>query len=692
MLKWTDPLSFVHGLSPQQRRLLKKLEIETVGELLSILPRRYDDYSRLTTIAKIPLGQPVTIKAVLRDIKQAPTFRKRFVLIRALVTDASGSIGVTWFNQPWLLKQLKIGDEIYISGAVTYRPRFGRGFTSPLWEPANAETLAAGNVAPVYPLTGSLTQKTLRKIMKAAFEDVELPEDPLPTEILKKVDLPNLKEALRFIHRPASIEEAEKGRERMAFGELLIYQLALRMARLEANEAGAPAVNFDETFAKKFAASFPFELTADQKRTVWAAVQDIAKTTPMRRLVQGDVGSGKTAVAAMLSALVFRAGYSAAFMAPTDLLAKQHALTFERFLVPHGIPVLLYTSATKRLVEGKKAEELKSEGAKQRIAQGRIVVVGTHALLEHGQSPPDLALAIVDEQHRFGVAQREALTVAKREDGKAPHLLSMSATPIPRSLALVMLGDLEVSIIKIKPRGRTTVMTEVVLGEEGRDRAYQVIRREVQAGHRAFVVCPLIDPSDKLGAKSVGDEMRRLASNPLRGLRIGMVHGKMSPAEKDEAMQKFAAGDLDVLVATTVVEVGVDVPQATVMMVEGAERFGLAQLHQLRGRVGRADFPSYCFLATTDDDASLQRLRVLERTSDGFEVAESDLRMRGEGNLLGTQQSGFSIFRAAKADDFRLMALARELSSELLQADPDLKQAPLLREAVLKMKETSHGE
>ncbi|MBU1630023.1 ATP-dependent DNA helicase RecG, partial [Patescibacteria group bacterium] len=682
MLKWTDPLSFVHGFSAQQRRLLKQLEIETVGELLSILPRRYDDYSRLTSIAKIPLGQPVTIKAKLSDIKQAPTFRKRFVLIRALVTDESGSIGVTWFNQPWLLKQLKIGDEIYISGAITYRPRFGRGFTSPLWEPANAETLAAGNVAPVYPLTGSLTQKTLRKIMKAALEDVELPEDPIPPEVLKKTELPNLKEALRFIHRPSCIEEAEKGRERIAFGELLIYQLALRMASMEANDAGAPAIIFDEAFAKKFAASFPFELTADQKKTVWAAVQDMAKTVPMRRLVQGDVGSGKTAVAAMLSALVFRAGSSSAFMAPTDLLAKQHAVTFERLLTPHNIPVLLYTSSARRLSEGGEIKNLSVNEAKDRLARGRIVAVGTHALLEKDQSPPDLGLAVVDEQHRFGVAQREALTVAKREDGKAPHLLSMSATPIPRSLALVMLGDLDVSVIKTKPRGRTIVSTEVVLGEEGRDRAYQVIKREVEAGYRAFVVCPLIDQSDKLGVKSVGDEMRRLASNPLRGLRIGMVHGKMSPSEKDEAMQKFVSGELDVLVATTVVEVGVDVPQATVMMVEGAERFGLAQLHQLRGRVGRADYPSYCFLAATDDETSLQRLRVLERTNDGFEVAESDLRMRGEGNLLGTQQSGFSIFRAAKADDFRLMALAREQSSELLRADPDLKNAPDLRAAV----------
>lgn len=692
MLEWSEPISFIPGLSAQQRRVLKSLEVQTVGELLNILPRRYDDYSQLCSIVNLPLGVPVTIKAMLKEIKQAPTFRRRFVLIRAVVSDDTGSIGVTWFNQPWLVKQLKSGDQIFISGAVTYRPRFGRGFTNPLWEPVNEETLTAGNIAPVYPLTGSVTQKTLRKIMKIVLDNLEPPPDPMPPEILQAAAVPALRDAVPFVHRPQTHEQAEQGRQRFAFGELFMYQLALRLARQEADQAGAPVVRFDENFAKVFAKSLPFELTPDQKKSIWAAIQNMRTERPMRRLLQGDVGAGKTAVAAMLSALVFRAGFSSAMMAPTDLLAKQHAITFQRFLIPHKIPVLLFTSASHQLFEGGEELTLSVKEAQERLARGRVAVVGTHALLERGQAPPDLALAVVDEQHRFGVAQREALMVSSRQDGKVPHLLSMSATPIPRSLALTMLGDLDISIIRSKPQGRLPVITKVVAGEEGRELAYQKIRDEAAMQRRAFVVCPLIDPSDKLGVRSVETEVRRLSAKALKGLRLGMVHGKMSAKEKDEAMAQFVAGQLDVLVATTVVEVGVDVPQATVMLIEGAERFGLAQLHQLRGRVGRSKYASACFLAATEEGQAFERLKILERTNDGFQVAEEDLRLRGEGNLLGLQQSGATIFKAARASDFKLIAAAHEQAVQLLAQDPELKKNPILKQMIITLRQTSHRE
>ena len=696
MIRWSDPISFLHDLSWQQRRAIASLDVATVGDLLSIVPRRYDDYTRLAPIAKIPTGVPVTIKATVKEIKEAPTFRRRFKIIKAIVSDATGSIGVTWFNQPWLVKQLKVGDEIFISGSVTMRPRFGRGFTSPLWEFANAETIAAGTIAPVYPLTGSLAQKTLRKVMKQAVEEVELPEEWLPEVASRESRVVSLKEAYRLIHRPATVEDAEKGRRRFAFGELLTYQLALRLARREADAAGAPQIAFDEPFAKKFAGGLPFELTADQKKAVWSAVKDIGAERPMRRLLQGDVGSGKTVVAAMLAALAFRSGHSAALMAPTDLLAKQHAETLHRFLAPHQIPVMLLTSSSRYLYEGARAS-LPSEEARARIAQGRIVVVGTHALLERGHAPPDLALAIVDEQHRFGVAQREALTVSPRADGLVPHLLSMTATPIPRSLALTLLGDLEVSIISTKPAGRLPIKTSLFVGDEGREEAYDLIRREVANGRRAFIVCPLIDESDVLGVKSVEAEARRLQSGPLRMLRIGVLHGKLPSKEKDAVMSAFASGGLDVLVATTVVEVGVDVPDATVMCVEGAERFGLAQLHQLRGRVGRSSHQSYCLLIASDDTPSLQRLRVMERTNDGFVVAEEDLRLRGEGNLLGKEQSGEAVFASARMNDFELMAKAREMSESLMTPvgaihELPLQKYPALLAIVTRMRETSHRE
>ncbi|MEK7115775.1 MAG: helicase-related protein, partial [Patescibacteria group bacterium] len=388
------------------------------------------------------------------------------------------------------------------------------------------------------------------------------------------------------------------------------------------------------------------------------------------------------------------------------LLAKQQAETLYRFLASHQIPVLLLTSSSRYLYEKLGTSEntqrerpsLPTEATRERIGQGRVVVVGTHALLERGASPPDLALAIVDEQHRFGVAQREALVVAPRSDGKVPHLLSMSATPIPRSLALTLLGDLDVSIISMKPAGRLPITTKLVIGEDGREAAYDLIRREVANGHKAFIVCPLIDDSDVLGVKSVEMEARRLQSGPLRLLRVGMLHGKMSTKEKDEMMERFAhvvarpALPIDVLVATTVVEVGVDVPEATVMCIEGAERFGLAQLHQLRGRVGRSSHPSHCLIIATDDGASLERLRVMERTNDGFVVAEEDLRLRGEGNLIGTEQSGKRLFEHVRMNDFELMAKAREISEELLRDDPTLSRHAALKEIVTQMRETSHRE
>lgn len=692
MLQWDDPISFIHLESPQQRRVLKTLELETVGKLLSLYPRRYDDYSNLVLIAKIPTGQPVTIKAKVTALKQLPTFRRRFVMIKGMVEDESGSIPVTWFNQPWLVKQLLVGDEIFISGTVTMRPRLGRGFTSPLWEPVSEETLAAGNVAPVYPLHGSITQKTLRKIMRQTMEETTLPEEYLDLTVLKRVNLVPLSQAYRFVHRPETIEQTEQGRRRFAFQELLVYQLALRTARKEADRAGAPMCKFDESFAKTFVSGLPFELTADQKKAVWSAVKDIQSDRPMRRLLQGDVGSGKTVVAAMLAALVYRSGGSAVFMAPTDLLAKQHLETFRRLLVPYQIPVLLMTSSSRLVIEGGEETKLNAESARERLSHGRVIAIGTHALLEQGQSPPDVVLAVVDEQHRFGVAQREALVVAPRQDGKVPHLLSMSATPIPRSLSLTMLGDLDVSIIKTKPLGRLPIQTHVYVGASGRDTMYALIQDQISQGHRVFIVCPLIDPSDTLGVKSVEAEMRRLQTGPLMGRRIGMLHGKMPVKDKDAQMQSFANGELDVLVATTVVEVGVDVPEATVIAIEGAERFGLAQLHQLRGRVGRSTHQSYCLLMPSDDAFSVDRLRILERTTDGFVVAEEDLKLRGQGNILGTQQSGQAMFEMARIDDFQLMKDAKDISKEMSEEDVKLEKYPKLKEQVEYLQETTHRE
>jgi ATP-dependent DNA helicase RecG len=692
MLDWNDPVSYIHGLTAQQRRVLGNLELEKVGDLLSLLPRRYDDYSNLVKIAYLPVGQPVTIKVRIKQLNKMPSFRRRFVMVRGLLEDETGTITATWFNQPWMLEQLKPGDEIYVSGAARRHPKYGLGFVSPLWEPATAETLAAGNIAPVYPLAGQVTQKTLRKIMRAAVEDLSQVQDILSSEVLEEQGLPDMKTAVRLVHRPLTMEEAEQGRQRFVFEEVLFYQLALRMARQMADAGGAPQVSFDGNFAKTFVAQLPFELTPDQKKAAWSALQDMDKTRPMRRLVQGDVGSGKTVVAAFCAAMVFRNGFSAALMAPTDILAKQHALTLQRFFKPHHIPILLLTSSTRYVHEAGEETRLTPQAAKDRLARGRIVAVGTHALLEREQCPGDLALAIVDEQHRFGVAQREALTVLQRPDKSVPHLLSMTATPIPRSLALTLLGDLDVSIIRQKPAGRLPIATHVLVGETGRNIAYQSIRQAVQRSEQAFIVCPLIDPSDKLGAKSVEEEVARLRTGPLKDLKIMALHGKLNNAEKDQAMQDFKDGKAHVLIATTVVEVGVDIPNATVMLIESAERFGLAQLHQLRGRIGRSDKPCTCYLTATDEDADIARLRIMESTNDGFRIAEEDLKMRGSGNVLGYEQSGKGIFRYARPDDITLMTQARDMATNLLEKDPMLKSHSELREKVDLIRQTAHGE
>lgn len=691
MFRLSDPVSVLPDLNIAQKRAITLFGVKTIGDLVGIFPRRYDDYTNTALIRQAPLHEPVTLKVTIEKIANQPGFRRRVAIIRAVVKDASGTLRVIWFNQPWLLDELKPGREIFLSGTVVLHPRFGRQISNPIWEDVEA-AIAAGTVAPVYPLTGNVAQKTMRELMAKVIEGLGEVED-----VLGKIDQTRqfvpFDRALRLIHRPTTITEAEEGRHRLAFDEFLTYRLALGSARAEADAAGAPGVAFDELFAKKFVAALPFTLTADQKRAAWAAFKDIEVSRPMRRLLQGDVGSGKTAVAAFLMAMTFRSNQSAVLMAPTEILAQQHVLSIRRMLEIASAPVLLLTSSKKILWEGGEEKKLNLSAARERIEQGRVVVVGTHALLERGMLPPDAALVVVDEQHRFGVAQRETLSVALRPDGKVPHLLSMTATPIPRSLMLTVYGDLDVSVIKTKPVGRREIKTLVIEAGEERDAVYAKIRAEVAAGRRAYVVCPLIDPSDTLGVKSATDEAKRLAAGPLKGLRIGLLHGRLSNADKDGVMGAFTEGLLDVLVATTVVEVGVDVPEATVILIEAAERFGLAQLHQLRGRVGRSTFASYCFLLPeTDDPEAILRVKVLEKTQDGFVIAEEDLKRRGSGNVLGTQQSGRAIFHAAKLTDVEIMASAREAAESLLKKDPHLASVPALAARVEDVRKTSHQE
>lgn len=690
MISWLEPLSALKVATPAVRRAFATLEIFTIRDLLLTLPRRYDDYSQCRLIRDVLSGEIVTIQGRVIACEVKRTFRRRLQLTQVKVQDASGPVRCDFFNQPWLAKELTPGREIRLSGKIEVDPLYGAQMRAPLWEPADKDSIATGKVAPVYALTEALAQKTYRRLIQQAME-VAIPDEQLgPETFLKQDGFLSFRQALKAVHEPTTLAEAEEGRKRLAFEELLVHRLAYEQIKQQEVVHPSISIPFDEIFAKRFVQHLPFPLTDDQRRSVWAAIKELEAPKPMRRLLQGDVGAGKTVVAAFLAAHVQRAGYSAALLAPTDILARQHAATFRKMFNGLHIEFVCVTRTERTLYLDQTEQALKPAELSARIEKGNLVLVGTHALLYNQRLPEDLALAVVDEQHRFGVAQREQLTATRGPRAHTAHFLSMTATPIPRSLALTIYGDLEVSILRQKPAGRQPIKTYLCVGD-ARSRAYTAIREAHKRGEQAFVVCPLVDPSDALGVRSATEEKTRLEHGPLFGLRIGLVHGRLKPVEKEEVMRAFSAHELDVLVATAVIEVGVDVPNATVMVIEGAERFGLAQLHQFRGRVGRSSKASTCYLLT-DAEQSLARLELLERIDDGFALAEEDLRLRGSGQLMGTEQSGHGAFKTVRDTDLKLMALASEEATRYLAQDPELKEAPAWKEAIEGLQKTEHLE
>lgn len=691
MVKLTDPIGFLSGITPTLRKRFESLELRTVDDLVRTVPRRYDDYSQTVLVRDVRPETVCTLRVRVVSCKVVPSFRKRMKMVRVKFEDASGAVHATFFHQPWLIEQLPPGREVLVSGKVKVHERYGVTFANPLWEPVGAEAIAAGKIAPVYGLTGSLTQKAYRAFVQKALKEIEWPVDPLSDVWRERFHLLSLTDAFQRVHVPETLREAETGRRRLAFDELLTFQLALQTLRAVSERKGAPAIPFDESFAKRFVQLLPFPLTDDQKKVAWACFQDMKTEKPMRRLLQGDVGCGKTVVAAFLAAHVQRAGSSVVILAPTDVLAKQHAESFRTFFAAHHIPIICVTRGEKSRSFDREQETLDGSGLAQATEEGNAVFIGTHALLEPGRLPKDVALAIVDEQHRFGVEQRELLVAPERPDGRTPHLLSMTATPIPRSLSLTWYGDLDLSIIRQKPQGKKVISTKICVGEE-RDIAYTAVREAVKRGEQAFIVCPLIDPSDALGVRSAMEELKRLSSGPLRGIRLGLVHGRLKPVEKDAVMRSFLAKELDVLIATSVIEVGIDVPNATVIAIEGAERFGLAQLHQLRGRVGRATLPGTCYLLTDAPTDGQTRLRLLETYDDGLMLAEADLRLRGTGNLLGIEQSGRSGFRAVRLRDTDLIEHARTCARDMIAEDPELERYAFWKERAVGVRQTAHAE
>ncbi len=670
------------GIGAKGFKDLKAMGISTVQDFLLAVPFRYDDFSQVRKIADVRVGVPVTIVGTITAIKSRPAKNRHMVIVDAVLEDETGSLPIVWFNQAYLMNTIRPGTAISVSGTVDFR--FNRSMANPVHE-SPGRNLLTGRIVPVYRLSGSLKMNRMRSAMNIALSAVHEFDEWLPEEILQKESFVDLPTALSSIHFPQTQKDLDRAIDRLKFEELFLHQMMFAQVRRDRAIRSAHPIAIDEEALKQFVMTLPFELTSAQRLAAWEIVQDLAKPHPMNRLLQGDVGSGKTVVAAIAASRVLSEGRLVVYLAPTEILAAQQHAVFQKLFPDHS--VALFTRSQKQIGH----ESIKKEKLIEQIRDGEIrCVIGTHAVLQETVDLPNLAFVIVDEQHRFGVAQRHALL--EKNPDHAPHLLSMTATPIPRSLALTVYGDLDVSIINQLPKGRKAIGTAVV-AQSDREGMWQHVKDQVEQGRQAYVVCPLIDPSDALGARSVTELSVLLKKGALKGLRIEMLHGKLKADEKQAVMQSFKDGAIDVLVSTTVIEVGVDVPNATVMVVSGAERFGLAQLHQLRGRVGRSDLASYCYLlpdAVTQ--IGLERLRLLEQTQNGFKLAEKDLQLRGAGNVFGSAQSGFPDFQFATPADVEIMKKARDETMLLLGTDPELARHPLVAQRVKNSFDAVHLE
>jgi ATP-dependent DNA helicase RecG len=647
---------------------LGKLGITTPRQALFYLPFRYDDFSDLRPLGELVPDEKQSARVKVTDVKVEPGFGRRPQRVIAQLSDGSGSAEAIWFGKRYVERRLEKGSEVVISGKVAFRG-WRPQFTSPEFSPVGHESIHTARVVPIYRLVGGVTQRRVRELLARVLERaLPVVEDPLqPAE---RGDLPVLDDALRAAHFPEEAADVPAALDRLAFDELLALQLAMAQAREARAGQRAASVAVDAPELAALVAALPFELTGDQRRAVDEIVADLASDEPMRRLLQGDVGSGKTAVAAIALAGVVRAGWQGALMAPTEILARQHYLGLAPLLEALGVRVEFLSGSL-------------GAAAKRRIhdviAAGEAeVVIGTHAVIAEAVTFDRLALAVVDEQHRFGVAQRAALQA--KGAGREPHLLALTATPIPRTLALTFYADMAISTIREMPPGRRAIRTEI-RNRAALPKIEAFLASEAIAGRQSFVVVPLVAESEALSAASAEAEFERLRA-ALPDLRIGLVHGQQKADARDATMAAFAAGELDLLVATTVIEVGIDVPNASVMLIEDADRFGLAQLHQLRGRVGRGDQQSFCILLTDAvDDQSRERLEVVRGSNDGFEIAEADLRLRGAGNVLGTRQSGLPPLRVASLFEPRHLVLAERagtLARRLVSGDPALASRPEL--------------
>jgi ATP-dependent DNA helicase RecG len=687
------PITRLRGIGPSTAELLagSKLQITTVQQLLQHYPRRHLDFSDTKALSQVRVGDEITAIAEVRRLVLPPPGRSKMPL-KAVIFDGTSHLTLAFFNQPWRVRQLKPGNRVAARGKVSVY-RGTRQMTNPMVD-VISEAGEAVKIVPLYPATAEVPTFLLRRTIRAALQQMTPLADPVPQAVLDRHGLIDRTRAFSDYHFPPEMSRKWVARKRLVFDELLTLQLGLayRKHRIEAQTIGI-SHKIEAEMADSFVASLPFEPTGAQRRAMEEIRADMGRSTPMHRLLQGEVGSGKTVVALYAALLAVQGGYQAAVMAPTEVLASQHFLTLTKLLDPLEGDARLLGKSQLDLFGGPEVVLLtgsvpagKRREALRRISTGLAgIVVGTHALIQEGVEFANLGLVVVDEQHRFGVRQRLALK-EKTTGGTSPDVLIMTATPIPRTLSFTLYGDLDVSVLDELPKGRQPIKTRVVRESE-RQGAYDLVRAEVAAGRQAYVITPLIEESDKLQVRSAEVEAERLATQVFPDLNVGMMHGKMRPSAKESVMEKFRQGQIDVLISTTVVEVGVDVPNATVMLIEDADRFGLSQLHQLRGRVGRGDHPSTCLLLTSAfDDPEMpatiaeSRLKAVEETNDGFLLANKDLELRGTGTILGERQSGFSDLRLTDLlRDLPILKGAREEAFALIERDPDLYRHPEMR-------------
>ena len=708
------PIENFTRISSAYQARLKNLGILTMRDLIYHFPFRYQDFSARADIADLEAGKTVCVQGEVQSVKIIRIWKRHMTIVEAIVKDGTGQVKAVWFNQPYLASTFKKGIVVCLAGKLAEK-RGAKYLSNPMYEKVRDagggedDYTHTGRLVPVYPETAGVSSRWLRYIIKPLLGQAAKIPDPLPKTILEAYDFMPFEEAIKQIHFPDSEDLAARARKRFAFEELFFIQLAVLRQRLRLNRETARAIPFDEKLIKKFVQSLPFSLTDAQRKTAWQILKDMQRDHPANRLLQGDVGSGKTIVAMIAALAAAKSGGQTAVMVPTEILANQHYESFSKLLCPFGVEIGILCAKTCAVSSyGKVSKPAALDLAKSGDTQ---ILIGTNALIQKGVEFKNLDLVILDEQHRFGIDQRATLAKNRQTKKKGqimPHLLSMTATPIPRTLALTVYGDLDLSLIDQMPPGRKKIETKIILPDD-RAGTYEFIRRQIESGQQAFVICPRIDPeegqpeikrdgilfdpkADWSGAgavKAVKEEYEKLSKEIFPELRIGMLHGKMKAAEKQEVMNKMKAGKIDILVSTSVIEVGIDIPNATIMAVEGSHKFGLAQLHQFRGRVGRGEHQSYCLLFS---DYPTRRLAAMLKFDSGFHLAEKDLEIRGPGEVFGSQQWGAPDLAMASLADVFLVEKSRGAAKGILQSDPGLSRHPQLRARIAHFSARAHLE